>query len=132
MGTWGAGPFDNDDAGDWVYELEGADDLALVRDALEEAVEAHGYLDQRDGAIAAAAAEVVAAAAGRPNSSLPEEVQAWLDTVSPKPTASDLDLARRALQRVCADKSELAEHWTRAGREDWQAHVNDLLARLDA
>lgn len=130
MGTWGAGPFDNDEASDWVYELEGADDLALVRDALEEAVEAHGYLDGRDGAIAVAAAEVVAAAAGRPNSSLPEEVQAWLDTVSPTPTANDLDLARRAIERLCGDKSELVELWTQAGRDGWDSHITDLRTRL--
>jgi Domain of unknown function (DUF4259) len=34
MGAWGAGPFENDDASDWVYELEEAPDLNFVRDVL--------------------------------------------------------------------------------------------------
>lgn len=30
MGAWGHGPFDNDDAGDWVWELEESEDFSVV------------------------------------------------------------------------------------------------------
>ena len=46
MGAWGVLAFDNDAAGDWADDLEGADDLTLVESALEEVAAAEGeYLD---------------------------------------------------------------------------------------
>jgi hypothetical protein len=35
MGAWGIGNFDNDDASDWVYELEEVEDMSLVEATLE-------------------------------------------------------------------------------------------------
>lgn len=34
MGAWGVNTFDNNTACDWIYELEHADDLSPVREAL--------------------------------------------------------------------------------------------------
>jgi hypothetical protein len=131
MGAWGSGPFDNDDASDWVYELEGADDLSLCRDALEEAALVSGYLDVGEGTKALAAAEVVAAAAGRRGSDLPEDVDAWLDTIRPEPTPDDLALARRAVERVKGNDSELAELWAESDAStEWLGLVDNLLKRL--
>ena len=131
MDAWNIGAFANGDAGDWVYELEGADDLALCRDALEEADEVHGYLDAGEGARAIAAAEVIAAAAGRRGKDVPEEVDAWLDTVTPAPTDADLALAARAVERVRGARSELAEYWmASSSKDDWLASLDDLVARL--
>lgn len=131
MGAWGTGTFENDDAADWVYDLEGADDLDLVRDALEEAVEVSGYIDLREGARALAAAEVVAASAGRPLPDLPEPVSAWLDSRRPAPTDDDRSLARQAVERVTGARSELAELWGEGDKgEPWWAAVADLSSRL--
>jgi len=44
MGAWGTAAFDNDDASDWVYELEDGG-VAVVDAALDAALEA----DQLDG-----------------------------------------------------------------------------------
>jgi hypothetical protein len=30
MGAWGHDSFDNDDAGDWVYELEESSDMSVI------------------------------------------------------------------------------------------------------
>jgi hypothetical protein len=126
VGAWSTGAFANDDASDWVYELEGADDLALCRDALEEA-----DLDAGEGARAIAAAAVMAAAAGRRGGELPEEVEAWLDTVGPKPSDADLALARRAVERVRGPRSELAELWGASpSSADWVANLDELVSRL--
>ena len=40
MGAWGHGSFENDGAADWVYELETAEDLAVVISALKRVAEA--------------------------------------------------------------------------------------------
>ncbi len=34
MGTWGVGSFGNDNAADWIWELEEADDLSVVEAAI--------------------------------------------------------------------------------------------------
>jgi hypothetical protein len=45
VGAWGVGTFENDDAGDWVYQLEEANDLELVRGTLLAAADPEGYLE---------------------------------------------------------------------------------------
>lgn len=63
MGTWGAGPFDNDDALDLVADLDEASDAEVVdglRDALAE-IAASGYLEAPAVSEAVAAACLVAA-----------------------------------------------------------------------
>jgi hypothetical protein len=130
MGTWGLGNFENDDALDWVFELEQAKDLAPLGEALDVIVESHGdYLDAYDCARALAAAEVVAALAGKPDPSLPEEVRNWL---SGRPGV-DAAMRNRARQAVAAimDSSELRELWEETDESDqWQHLVSGLLQRL--
>lgn len=57
MGAWGYLPFENDDALDWLDELEagGAD---VVRSALTKADE--GYIETPEGSVAVAAADPTA------------------------------------------------------------------------
>lgn len=43
MGAWGAGPFENDSAGDFMGDLEDGDDVAaLLAGALSEAADTEG------------------------------------------------------------------------------------------
>jgi uncharacterized protein DUF4259 len=128
MGAWGAGAFENDDASDWVHELEGRPDLGVVRDRLRAVIGAE-YVEVPEGAIAVAAAEVVAAALGRPSSSLPEVVSTWVSTV-PSVEAADVVLAQSGLARARADGSELAELWTEGDANAWTAALDDLDERL--
>jgi hypothetical protein len=61
MGAWDAGPFDNDDAVDWAAEFDNADKAAgteRLRTALQAA--SADYLEAPEGAVAVAAAQVVA------------------------------------------------------------------------
>ena len=74
MGAWGIGHFDNDEAGDWVWELEEAKSLAPVASAFDEVDASLDYLDAGIGCIALAAAETVAAVIGKPAEDLPESV----------------------------------------------------------
>jgi hypothetical protein len=130
MGAWGVGPFENDDAGDCVWQLEEAEDLTLVQAALEAAAQPEGDPGSSASSEALAAAEVVAALAGHPASDLPDEVQTWVAahsiTVSPDLRA----LALRAVERV-SSKSELQELWAESDEgRDWSRRVEELRGRL--
>jgi hypothetical protein len=130
VGAWGVGSFENDDAGDWVYQLEEADDLDLVRDTLLAAADPEGHLEAPTCSMALAAAEVVAALAGRPAPDLPEEVQTWVRahrlTVSPDLRA----LSVRALDQVAAG-SELKELWAESEESGaWVDQLRELRSRL--
>lgn len=128
MGAWGPGSFDNDDALDWLDDLvDGASDA--IRAALE-ATDAE-YLEAPDASSALAAAEVVAAAAGRPAADLPGEVSEWLEEHGTRQAAALAPLARRAVERVRRD-SELKELWEEGDPSEWLAAVDGLLERLPA
>jgi hypothetical protein len=132
MGAWDASVFGNDDAADWAGDLIDAGDSQIVTDTLERAAGPGGrdYLEAPDGSAALAAAEIVAAAAGRP---LPvnaynERALAW---AAAHPGLAELiPLAVRAVERVAADDSELRELWEETDDPAWTAAVHDLLGRL--
>jgi hypothetical protein len=127
MGAWGLGAFDNDDAADWVHELDVAADEAVLERAFA-CVSTIGEPGSPDCCRALAAAEVVAALRGRPGSSLPEAAAAWV--VGRDASAPLVDAARRAVDTVAA-RSELRELW--AETEDlaaWLRLVDDLRGRL--
>ena len=132
MGAWGVGTFENDDAGDWVYQLESAADLKLVRRTLAAAADPDGYLEAPACAEALAAAEVVAALAGRPAPDLPEEVRGWAKDHALRAPPDLLDLSVRALDQVAAD-SELRELWDDSDEGPaWIDRVQELRSRLTA
>ena len=68
-GAWGPGSFDNDDALDWVQRCLQSTGAAVVAPTLRTAAQA-GPLDAQDAAMAIVAAEIVAAARGKPNMNL--------------------------------------------------------------
>ncbi len=130
MGAWGVGTFDNDDAGDWVYQLEEADDAGLVQDTLLAAAEPEGYLDAPTSAVALAAAEVVAALSGQAAPDLPEEVRAWVGAHRTARTPDLRVLAVRAIDQVAAD-SELKDLWAESDDAGaWTDRLQELRGRL--
>lgn len=128
MGTWGTGPFANDDAADFANALDEADPARrelLIREALHRAVDADDYLESDDAAVAVAAAAVVAAVRTGGGVDFGEGPE-YLSTGEATPLPADVvDLARRALDRVAADDSELRELWEEA--DSW----DEALAALD-
>ena len=135
MGAWGTTSFANDDAMDWVYALEAATDLRVVREALDEVLHADGYLAAGIGCVGRAAAEVVAALDGRAADDLPDEVTKWVTAHRAQRDPALADRARAVVDRVTGDahRSELRELWDEADPEDrdaWQASAADLRARL--
>ncbi|HET7139649.1 MAG TPA: DUF4259 domain-containing protein [Arthrobacter sp.] len=127
MGAWGYLPFENDDALDWLEELE-AGGANVVRQALAKAGDR--YVEAPDGAIAIAAAEVTSASQGNPLGELPEKVTDWVATHGPEITAEDVEMALEAVERVKGEKSELAELWDDADEPEWRESLDDLAERL--
>jgi hypothetical protein len=129
MGAWGARAFENDAALDWLAELrsEGVQET-LTRVACTPADE---YLDVDDGTSGLAAAEIVAATLPNGRSGLPNEAMAWLAANGGTIGAREVALARRAVERVLAERSELRELWDETGTEtEWHVDVHSLLSQL--
>jgi len=130
MGAWGVGNFENDDAGDWMWELEESAGTQLLISTLEAATK-DGYLESPTSCSALAAAEIVAALKGRAAPNLPDDVGKWVATNATSVDGNLLRLARDAVLRI-KDKSELQELWQETGDfAEWQRLLEDLLMRLN-
>ncbi len=159
MGTWGTGTFDNDQAMDWCLDfLEAPDGVGGDEDepgkdtfligALSVVLEARDnedYLEAPVCAEALAAAEIVAAANGKPCPELTPEAEpedgeddevdelaqiahwAQRGETSVRNQASIREMARKAVALIRAD-SELSELWD--DDADWAAAMADLERRL--
>jgi Domain of unknown function (DUF4259) len=80
MGAWDFGPFDNDNALDWVWDLEESSDTSVLVEAFERVTGiGEEYLESDECCEAIVAAEVVAALKGRPLAKLPEGVKDWVE-----------------------------------------------------
>ena len=130
MGAWSHEPFANDTASDWAYVLMDATDLSHIEATLDRVLdEPGGYLEAPDAEEAVAAVAVVAQLLGRspPITDGPEGLQAWITGVGVRPSPALLDKARRVLDRVVAEDSELAELWDDSeSAADWRASVAAL------
>lgn len=132
MGTWGEGPFDDDGASDWAWELEESMDWGVVEIALRGAADvgADDYLEAPDGQIAWAAAAVVAAV-DDPTIRLPDGVSNWLGHHRAARPREIRGVGLQALRRVLGPNSELVELWREAGEEDaWRKKVEGVAAAL--
>ena len=133
VGAWGSGPFENDDAQDWLAHLDAAlpQTLSLTFRPVV-AIEPELYLESVEASEAVAAAEVVAALKGLPCEALVENVsvrnwvmghRAWL-------SPSLIEEAARAVERILA-ASELRDLWQESDEfPEGSAGLDDLLLRL--
>lgn len=134
MGTWGIGSFENDDAGDFMIDLLDSGDLSLVREVLDNVLTSTEYVEAPDATLAIVAAEIVAAARGRPTFAAQREegLADWLARIRPTIDADLATQARDALTRILADHSELRELWEETDDlHDWQTVVTELRSHLD-
>lgn len=132
MGAWGAGCFENDDALDWLCDLEDSDSSDLIRETIQVAIDAPpgDDLEAPECCSALAACEMVAALSGKPPSDLPEDAKAWLEQNSAVADNAVLQLAMKAVERIRTD-SELKDLWEDAeSLDEWTPVVDDLASRL--
>jgi len=62
MSAWAPGPFDNEEAADFIDDLTEAPDWRMVITLMEHAAGVTGYLEEAEAELAVAAAAVVASA----------------------------------------------------------------------
>ena len=130
MGANGAKSFENDDASDWVYDLTEANGPDLLSEAFA-VVEKMDFADAPDSCIALAAAEVVAAAKGKPSVDLPDEVRTWLEDQEHLDAFKKLDKRAAKVAKKIQAKSELRDQWEESDDwHNWQMAVEGLLKRL--
>lgn len=131
MGAWGHKAFENDNASDWVWELEESADHSVLHAALDSIVHAKaGCLESPECEAALGAAEVVAALSGRPAAEQPPEVTAWIDG-KPKPTIVLVQKAAAAVDAILQD-SELKDLWAETDDSAaWESSVRGLRLRLE-
>jgi hypothetical protein len=133
MGAWDFGPFDNDDASDWLCDLESSSDtspisaaLAIVTDIGDE------YLEAPDCSNALAAVEVVAALRGHPIANMPDDVKAWIEARKGLDASALVPTALAVIQRIRTN-SELKELWDESEEASkWYATLDDVSSRLNA
>lgn len=133
MGAWSHEAFGNDDALDWAYGLEAADDLSLIEAALAAALdEDEDDLEAPRATEALAAIELMARLRGHPGEeSCPEVAEDWLARVGRMPPETLVQQALLVLDRVVSTESELRALWEDSDSSaDWQASVADLRRRL--
>ena len=129
-GAWGPGTFDNDDALDWMHLCTESKGSAVVAATLDTAMQS-GVLEAPEGAAVVAAAEVVAAARGKPGSTLPEELRNWLSRQPKQEIAKLAPVAKRVLTKVKdPNRSELGQLWSESPDKQWAKVVAELEARL--
>jgi 3-methyladenine DNA glycosylase AlkD len=127
MGAWGVLAYENDNAADWLWTLEEAEDLSVLSDALEQVISDDEIVENWEEALAAA--EVVATLLGKPLPELPEEVSEFAKRNSRKPSPKLVDLAIRAVVGI-RDTPNLRKQWTAKNVAGWESALGDLLKRL--
>lgn len=135
MGAWSHEPFGNDTACDWSYGLLEGNDLTPVRTAIRAALDAEEYLDADVASEAVAAVEVLAKILGRGTQAdaYTEEVDAWVARLSEPADPALLDDARRVIDRVLSDPSELRELWDESeDAQVWRESLDRLREGLHA
>lgn len=133
MGGWGYRCFENDDALDWVSNFfEGSTDYSAVVEALQHVAELdeEDYLEMPEAGAALAAAEVLAAAMGRPSPDLPPQIAEWVEEHPLEDRDGLVPTALKAVERV-GRNSEFQGNWTAPdGEAQWQGVLLDLRKRL--
>ena len=136
MGAWSHESFGNDTACDWAGDLQEGDDLAPVEAALDAVLEVgDDYLESPEACEAIAAAEVVARLQGHfgVRDAYSESLDDWVARVALVPSPELAAKARRALDRILAEPSELVELWEDGDDGgQWRASVNELKSRIAA
>lgn len=138
MGAWGAKPFENDSAGDWLSDLLETEDLVFLEETIEFVL--HYEMGSEEPnfeapesfvcEIGIAAAETVAALLGQQSGDLPDTLLEWIAN-KPKPSN---ELAKKAIQiiDIVENGSELAELWNEGGVDpEWAQELNGLRYRLN-
>lgn len=132
MGAWAVGIFDNDDAMDWLDELQESDDGAVLQSVFEGHAIGDDYLEAPEGIRILCASEIIAALLGQPAPDLPGGAGDWVQAHKSLDVTSLVPIAIRKIDWVLDDGSELRELWQEnaADYSGWHENVSALKAKL--
>ena len=132
MGALGSGPFENDDACDWLTELWEIPNITFIQRSLKLTLVDHLYLGAPKGSVLIAACEVVAEGLGKGSADLPRQAKNWVLRHPRLPYSDVAPLAIRAAKRVLGTRSELNALWNEDQKlhAAWKAGVLELVGRL--
>lgn len=135
MGAWGHGPFEDDGALDFVWDIEEAENpKETIIEALDHAVESD-YLETDEASAAIVSAAYIDSAINGTKYTKPGMSEAYeADTFStrfPEVDLSDLkSKAVAALEKVIGEGSELKELWEESDEPAWQQGIEEMIKRL--
>jgi hypothetical protein len=127
MGTWGVNSFDNDAARDWAAEAAPGG-----REALSAVIEAVFDADRLDADLVTrgiAAAEVVAALMGRPESAETARIAGTFG-LAPDDALALKESAGHVVYRAVGEGTELRQLWEDAGPDEFDAWLHSLRSLL--
>lgn len=134
MDAWDSGAFGNDSANDWLAELLETSDMGMLVEAFDAVLGSGDEpVDVQAGEEAVAAAEVVACMAGKAGrvGDVADRVESWMDEYELEADNKLAAKARKAVDRVFNEPSELREAWDEeGGLDDWRSALADLKDRL--
>ena len=132
MGAWGIGTFENDDAADWLDELQASADSSVLQTALEGTENDEEYLEAPEGIHILCAGEIIAALQGQSAPDLPDEARDWVQEHKSLDVSPLIPIATRKIDRVLDNGSGLRELWqeNEADYPAWSESVSSLKARL--
>lgn len=132
MSVLETGNFSNDEATDWLFDLEETCGAELLAEAFDVITKGE-FHEQADCCIALAAAEIVAAAKGKPAPDLPEDARKWLGNQDTADVTKIKGLNKKAITAVkkVQAHSELRDQWEDSDEwHSWNTVVEGLLKRL--
>ncbi|MDI6624410.1 MAG: DUF4259 domain-containing protein [Brevundimonas sp.] len=129
MGAWGLGVFDNDEAGDFLWEVEEGEASRKIVGAMVRVVTTFGYLEAPEAVRGLAAAALVASRRD-PGVFRAGNEETGVSATLPALPFYAAYLARLTISRVIS-RSELADLWDEAGElEDWRDDARRYLKVL--
>jgi hypothetical protein len=132
MGAWAEDALGNDTACDWAGDFAEHPSLDLVSAAINSVLNADDYLDSDEACECLAACEVIARLRGNwgLRNSYSESIDKWVESTNIVPPADLINNARKAMERILGENSELQELWDEGGKnEKWHSEMSDLINR---
>jgi hypothetical protein len=132
VSSWRLPTFENEEARDWLNDLIDERDVYFVHNTLEIIVDyPPGEKPECwDCCCALAAAEMVAAALGKPPADFPEEAQGWLDAYGLDVDNEVISLTIKAIERIGTNSCLKDELTADGDTASWQRNLDDLRKRL--
>ena len=132
MGAWAEDALGNDTACDWAGDFAENPSLDLVSAAINNVLNADDYLDSDEACECLAACEVIARLRGNwgLRNAYSESIDKWVESTNIVPPADLINNARKAMERILGENSELQELWDEDGKnEKWHSEMSDLINR---